>query len=174
MRWKQRREKAREQTELINFLFVVLLTWRIKSGINEPILVLSLFLSFSMYVTNFLNSPAGKLMCWHPCVAKQLGLCGCLIFPEPLTITFYSYLYCLLSQKETTEQQWYNVHIFWPNTYYISIEVFIAYSRLSIKLMLQNIYILSPLNRATNVLGLDVECTLLTDTVGFERILSHS
>ena len=50
MRWKQRQEKAREQTELINFLFVVPLTWRMKSGINEPILVLLLFLLFSMYV----------------------------------------------------------------------------------------------------------------------------
>ena len=111
-------------------------------------------------------------MCWHPCVAKQLGLCGCVIFPEPLTITFSSYLHCLLSLKETTEQQWYNVHIFWPNTY-ISIEVFIAYSRLSIKLMLQNIYILSPLNRATNVLGFDVHVLgmlLNTDTAVFERI----
>ena len=36
--------------------------------------------------------------------------------------------------------------------------------------MLQNIYILSPLNRATNVLGLDVLGMLLTDTVVFERI----
>ena len=39
--------------------------------------------------------------------------------------------------------------------------------------MLQNIYILSPLNRATNVLGLDVLGMLLTDTVVFERIYYH-
>ena len=40
--------------------------------------------------------------------------------------------------------------------------------------MLQNIYILSPLNRATNVLGFDVLGMLLnTDTAVFERIYYH-
>ena len=137
MRWKQRQEKAREQTELINFLFVVPLTWRMKSGINEPILVLLLFLLFSMYVCHQLFQTHLQVnWCVDTHVLPNSWVCVDVYFSWASN---HHFLFILTLLTITERDHWTTMiqctHLLTKYILYINWSVYcIQYSRLSIKL----------------------------------------